>query len=63
MLSREEIHLRFQEGNVNLGEGLEIIRSYIYLRKTKEIDVVPPRNSREMMLFNVALSAIKQWVA
>jgi hypothetical protein len=63
MLSREEIHFRFQEGNISLGEGLEIILSYIYLRKGKEISIIPPRNPHEMMLFNAALSSINQWAA
>jgi|GEM_PF-4495426 len=63
MLSKEEIHLRFNEGPLHTAEGMEIIRSYIYLRKGKEIVVIPPRNSREVMLYQGFLQIIKNWSA
>lgn len=61
MLSKEEINLRFSEGNVSIQEGLEILRSYIFLRKNQNISVIPPRNSMEMGMFQWFLEIIKRW--
>lgn len=63
MLSKEEINLRFSEGNISLEEGIEVLRSYIFLRKNQEIDIVPPRNHMEMVLFQWFLEVIKRWSA
>jgi len=63
MLSKEEINLRFNEGALHLAEGAEIIRSYIYLRTGKDIVVVPPRNPREVMLYQGFLQVIRSWSA
>lgn len=63
MLTKGEIYLRFSEGPVTLQEGLEIIRSYIYLRKGKEISIIPPRNLGEATLFQLFLEVIKKWSA
>ena len=62
-MTKEEIYLRIREGNVSIEEGLDIIKSYIYLRKNQEIEIIPPRNEREFMLFNQALIIIAQWSA
>jgi len=61
MLTKEEINLRFSEGHVSIQEGIEILRSYIFLRKSQEINVVPPRNSMEMGMFQWFLEVIKRW--
>lgn len=61
MLSKEEINLRFSEGNITLEEGIEILRSYIFLRKNQEITVIPPRTPLEMGLFQWFLEVIKKW--
>jgi hypothetical protein len=63
MLSKEEINLRFNEGHLHTAEGIEIIRSYIYLRKGREIVVIPPRNPREAMLYQGFLQVIRNWSA
>jgi hypothetical protein len=62
-MSKEEINLRLREGNVSVPEGLEIIASYIYLRKDQKIRLIPPRSSMEMMLFNKALNHISVWAS
>lgn len=61
MLSKEEINLRFSEGSISIQEGIEILRSYIFLRKNQEIPVIPPRNSMEMGMFQWFLEVIKRW--
>jgi hypothetical protein len=63
MLSKEEINLRFNEGPLHTAEGIEIIRSYVYLRKGREIVVIPPRNPREAMLYQTFLQVIRNWSA
>jgi hypothetical protein len=62
-MSKEEINLRLREGNVSVPEGLEIIASYIYLRKDQRVRLIPPRDPREMMLFNKALNHISLWAS
>ena len=63
MLSKEEINLRFSEGNVSVQEGVEILRSYIYLMKNQKIDIIPPRNEIDMILFQGFLEVIRRWSA
>lgn len=63
MLSKEEINLRFSEGNVSVQEGVEILRSYIYLMKNQKIDIIPPRNELDMILFQGFLEVIRRWSA
>jgi hypothetical protein len=62
-VSKEEINLRLREGNVSVPEGLEIIASYIYLRKNQKVRLIPPRNPIEMTLFNKALNHISLWAS
>jgi hypothetical protein len=62
MYSKEEIYIRM-EGQLSLEEAVQVLRSYIYLRKGETISVIPPRDPREMFMFQKYLTHIKNWAA
>ena len=63
MLSKEEIYLRLSEGFIGNEEGILILKSYIFLRKNQEIDIIPPRDAREFYMYTKFLEGIRKWAA
>lgn len=63
MFSKEEIYVRLSESSVSVEEGISIIRSYVFLRKNQEIDIIPPRDEEELGMFTFYLNVIKKWSA
>lgn len=63
MLTKEEIHQKVREPNIPVADGVEILRSYIYLKTGREIDIIPPRDVREGFLFQKMITSIRNSVS
>lgn len=46
---------------MNINEGIEIITMYIKERKGVDITIIPPRNHRELMMFNLATNIAQNY--
>lgn len=63
MLSKEEIREKIQKPNFGYEEGIEILRSFIYLKTGKEVDIIIPRNAREQHLYQILLRNVQKSVS
>jgi hypothetical protein len=63
MLSKEEIRERIQKPNFGYEEGVEILRSFIFLKTGREVDIILPRNGREQHLYRILLKNVQMSVS
>jgi hypothetical protein len=63
MLSKEEIREIIQKPNFSYKEGVEVLRSFIFLKTGREIDIIIPRNGREQYLYQVLLKNVQRSVS
>lgn len=62
MLSKEEMRWKLTTAhNMTNQEAIDIIRSYIFLRKNIVIDIIEPRNDWELQLMKSAIGIILRW--
>ena len=63
MLSKEEIREIIQKPNFSYEEGVEVLRSFIFLKTGREIDIIIPRNEREYHLYRILLKNVQKSVS
>ena len=63
MLSKEEIREIIQKPNFSYEEGIEVLRSFIFLKTGREIDIIIPRNGREQHLYHILLKNVQRSVS